>query len=78
MPRRVPGAKRTQAEAEPGVSHVLKDQQVMTLLGVSWTGLHYLMRKPGLPLLTQTPFLNGSGVSQSIKIACFSTVGCNQ
>ena len=34
MPRRVPGAKRIQAEAEPGVSHVLKDQQVMTLLGV--------------------------------------------
>jgi len=35
-PRRVPG--RAQAEAEPGVWHLLKDQQVMTLLGVSRTG----------------------------------------
>jgi len=48
-PRRVPGAKRAQAEAEPGVSHVLRDQQMMTLPGVSRTGLHSLMRKQGLP-----------------------------
>ena len=45
MPRTAP---RAQAEAEPGVSHLLKDQQVMTLLGVSRTGLHYLMHKQGL------------------------------
>jgi len=48
MPRTAP---RAQAEAEPGVSHLLKDQQVMTLLGVSRTGLHYLMRKQGLPFI---------------------------
>lgn len=48
MPRTAP---RAQAEAEPGVSNLLKDQQVMTLLGVSRTGLHSLMRKQGLPFI---------------------------
>jgi predicted DNA-binding transcriptional regulator AlpA len=48
LPRR---ATRTQPEAESTASTLLKDQQVMTLLGISRTGLHYLMRKQGLPYI---------------------------
>ena len=51
LPRRATRAKPPQAEAEPTASTLLKDQQVMTLLGISRTGLHYLMRKQGLPYI---------------------------
>jgi len=51
MPRTATRAKRAQAKAEPAETHLLKDQQVMTLLGISRTGLHYLMRKQGLPFI---------------------------
>jgi predicted DNA-binding transcriptional regulator AlpA len=40
-----------QAEAQPTATSLLKDQQVMSLLGISRTGLHYLMRKQGLPYI---------------------------
>ncbi len=52
MPRTAPRAKRAQAQTEPEATSLLKDQQVMLLLGVSRTGLHYLMRKQGLPFIT--------------------------
>ena len=51
MPRTATRAKRAQAKTEPAETHLLKDQQVMLLLGVSRTGLHYLMRKQGLPFI---------------------------
>ena len=51
MPRTAPRAKRAQAQTEPEATSLLKDQQVMLLLGVSRTGLHYLMRKQGLPFI---------------------------
>ncbi len=44
-------ATHIQAPTEPVANHLLKDQQVMLLLGVSRTGLHYLMRKQGLPFI---------------------------
>ena len=51
LPRRATHTKPLQAEAEPTASTLLKDQQVMTRLGISRTGLHYLMRKQGLPYI---------------------------
>ena len=54
MPRTAPRAQRAtqvQALTAPAGTHLLKDQQVMLLLGVSRTGLHYLMRKQGLPYI---------------------------
>jgi predicted DNA-binding transcriptional regulator AlpA len=51
LPRRATRAKPPQAEVESTTSTLLKDQQVMTLLGISRTGLHYLMRKQGLPYI---------------------------
>lgn len=56
MPRTATRAKRAkrvqaQTEATPAATNLLKDQQVMLLLGVSRTGLHYLMRKQGLPYI---------------------------
>jgi predicted DNA-binding transcriptional regulator AlpA len=54
MPRTAPRAKRAtrvQAATEPTATNLLKDQQVMLLLGVSRTGLHYLMRRQGLPYI---------------------------
>ncbi len=51
LSRRTTPAKPPQAEAEPAASTLLKDQQVMSLLGISRTGLHYLMRKQGLPYI---------------------------
>src|SRR5260370_34167584 len=50
-PQQAQRAKRTQAEAQPAATSLLKDQQVMSLLGISRTGLHYLMRKQGLPYI---------------------------
>jgi len=61
-----PTAPRAQAKAEPGVSHVLKNQKVMTLLDVRRTGLHSLIRKQGVSLLTWTPYPNmphGPGIA---------------
>jgi predicted DNA-binding transcriptional regulator AlpA len=52
MPRTATRAKRAnqrQTTTEPIATNLLKDQQVMLLLGISRTGLHYLMRKQGLP-----------------------------
>ena len=46
-----PRAKGVQAPTEPAPPTLLKDQQVMSLLGVSRTGLHYLMRRQGLPYI---------------------------
>lgn len=54
MPRTVPRAMRAergQTPTEPAATNLLKDQQVMTRLGISRTGLHYLMRKQGLPYI---------------------------
>ena len=51
LPRRATRAKGTQASVEPEATTLLKDQQVMTRLGISRTGLHYLMRKQGLPYI---------------------------
>ena len=54
MPQTATRAKRAkprQAPTEPAATNLLKDQQVMLLLGVSRTGLHYLMRKQGLPYI---------------------------
>jgi predicted DNA-binding transcriptional regulator AlpA len=51
MPRTAKFIKHVQAEVEPSPTYLLKDQQVMILLGVSRTGLHYLMRKQGLPYI---------------------------
>ena len=51
MPRTTPRAKRAQAPTEPSATTLLKDQQGMLLLGVSRTGLHYLMRRQGLPYI---------------------------
>ena len=54
MPRTATRAKRAkpiQASTEPTATNLLKDQQVMLLLGISRTGLHYLMRKQGLPFI---------------------------
>ncbi len=51
MPRKATHTKPPQAEAAPEASTLLKDQQVMTRLGISRTGLHYLMRKQGLPYI---------------------------
>ena len=49
--RKATGGKPPQAETEPAASTLLKDQQVMTRLGISRTGFHYLMRKQGLPYI---------------------------
>ncbi len=50
-PQQAQGVKRLRAEAQPAATSLLKDQQVMSLLGISRTGLHYLMRKQGLPYI---------------------------
>jgi predicted DNA-binding transcriptional regulator AlpA len=49
--QRVPHPKHVQTDAQPEATSLLKDQQVMSLLGISRTGLHYLMRKQGLPYI---------------------------
>ncbi len=49
MPKAV---KRVEAGVEPAApTKLLTAEQVMELLGVSRTGLHYLMRQQGLPYI---------------------------
>ncbi len=49
MPRTI---KPTEAHTEiPAPTKLLTDKQVMEMLGISRTGLHYLMRQQGFPYI---------------------------
>src|SRR5260370_15441066 len=50
-PQQAQGVKRLRAEAQPAATSLLKDQQVMSLLGITRTALHYRWPKQGMPYL---------------------------